>query len=201
MSALLFLLPVIIAVTLVVFPAFWVNVFVIVDFYTPWVLFDSPLYDAYHNFLLSQLPDREPIPLREIPASEASYEKIVELTEGFSFPLIIRGLLGKDSEGVKNWGNPDWWIQNYGNEELLCGHFTEDIDDCTVKGFFESAKNGKPFYVTGASQIFDKHPELFDMIDSPGIRAIEPTNRTATQIFIGLPGMGSDIHSAIGVNM
>ena len=57
------------------------------------------------------------------------------------------------------------------------------------------------FFILGASEIFEKHPELHDMVDSPAVKAIEPGIRTATQIFMGFPDMGSDIHCAIGINI
>lgn len=55
--------------------------------------------------------------------------------------------------------------------------------------------------MSGASNIFDKHPELHKMIDNEKIQSIEPGTRTATQIFMGFPKMGSDIHCAVGINI
>jgi hypothetical protein len=75
------------------------------------------------------------------------------------------------------------------------------VEGCTVKTFFESMKNGNPFYIAGASNIFERHPELHDMVDNEEIKKVEPGFRTATQIFLGLPDMGSDIHCAIGINI
>jgi hypothetical protein len=39
------------------------------------------------------------------------------------------------------------------------------------------------------------------MIDNEAIRSIEPGKRTATQIFMGVTDMGSDIHCAIAINV
>eukprot|EP01035_Chromulina_nebulosa_P024835 gene24835-32347_t len=39
------------------------------------------------------------------------------------------------------------------------------------------------------------------MIDNEQIRSIEPGFRTATQVFMGVPTMGSDIHAAMGINI
>ena len=97
------------------------------------------------------------------------------------------------------------------------------MENCTTASFFHEIESGKPFYVSGASAIFERHPELHDMIDNEHIRSIgrnifynkkyhgfakyikltysEPDFRTATQMFMGIPQMGSDIHSAIGINM
>ncbi len=194
------LLPVLIAVILVYLPGLWVNLFMIIDFYTPWVLFDSKLYDQYHHFLVDNLPERPEIPLIEVQKSEASYENLSKLSKGFTFPIIIRGLLGNTTE-MEKWADPEWWVQNYAEEEVLCGTLANVVEDCTIRSFFSERAAGNPFYISGASIIFDKNPELHDMIDNAEIRAIEPGVRTATQIFMGVPKMGSDIHCAIGVNM
>jgi hypothetical protein len=164
--SLIALVPLAIAISLIIYPHFWVAILVLVDFYTPFVIFESPTFHAYHKFLVNLLPDRPELQLPEIPASEATPENIEKLTNGFTFPLVIRGLLG-NTTGVQNWGNPDWWIERYGDEELLCG-FADNVD-CTVRGFFNSLKEQNPFYVSGASVIFERHPELHEMIDCTGI--------------------------------
>lgn len=117
---LLVLLPVLIGVTLVYMPSFWVAICLLVDFYTPWVLFESSLYEQYHQFLIKGLTEKPEIPLPEIPAEEASYDKLFQMSDGFTFPVVIRGFLG-NTTAVQKWGDHDWWINNYGPEELLCG--------------------------------------------------------------------------------
>ncbi len=203
MNIFIVLFPVLIALSLVYYPPFWVNLLMYVDFYTSWKIFDSPTYEKYHTFLTSRLPVKDEIPLPELTAEEATMEKVLEFSKDLTFPVVIRGLLG-NSTGVQQWGNHDFWIDNYGDEELLCGLPGEPAVDpaqCNVKGFFQAWKEGRPFYISGASAIFERHKELHEMIDNDRIRAIEPGKRTATQVFIGFPGMGSDIHSAVGINM
>eukprot|EP01031_Cornospumella_fuschlensis_P038333 gene38333-46584_t len=193
-------IPVLIVVSLVYWPLFWVNIFVLVDFYTPWVLFESPLYDKYHHFLVSRLTEKPEIPLPEISAADATYEYLYNVSHGFTFPVVIRGLLGNTS-AVQLWQNHDWWVSNYGHEELLCGTLQRVVENCTVAAFFEGVRTGNAFYISGASEIFVRHPELHDMVDNDAIKALEPAARTATQVFMGLPNMGSDIHAAVGVNI
>lgn len=87
---------------------------------------------------------------------------------------------------------------------------------CTMANFFEDLEAGNPYYISGtynaaatpadplflgASKIFDKNKELHGMVDSPAVVAIEPGRRTATQMFMGVPTMGSDIHCATGINV
>jgi hypothetical protein len=64
-------------------------------------------------------------------------------------------------------------------------------------------KSNKPFYISGASRIFDRNPELTAMVESPHLAIAEGGlgERKGTQIFMGQKDMGSDIHCAIGVNM
>jgi hypothetical protein len=40
--------------------------------------------------------------------SEATIEKLVKLSDGFTWPIIIRGLLGNNSEGVEKWKDRNW---------------------------------------------------------------------------------------------
>jgi hypothetical protein len=120
LAHLLVILPILIAISLVIFPHFWVAIFVLIDFYTPWVLFESPLYDSYHNFLVSRLTEKSEIPLPELTAEEATYDRLFKESDGFTFPIVIRGFLG-NTTAVKHWSDHDWWINNYGDEEVLCG--------------------------------------------------------------------------------
>lgn len=64
------------------------------------------------------------------------------------------------------------WLEKYPDEPVLCGTLSEVVENCTVRTFFNELQNGKPFYISGASVIFDKHPVMHDMIDNEHIRAI-----------------------------
>jgi hypothetical protein len=193
------LVPVLIALSLVYLPNFWVFLAVLIDYHTPWVLFDSPLYESYHQFLVGRLPEVPEIPLIEIHHTEASFENLSKLSNKFTWPIVVRGLL-ENSTALSKWNETDFWMQ-YEKEEVLCGTLFDLIDDCTIGKFFRELNAGKPFYISGASVIFDHHPELHDMIDNEQIRSLEPGIRKSTQVFMGVPDMGSDIHCAIGVNM
>lgn len=171
-----------------------------IDFYTPWVLFESNLYDGYHQFLVSNLKEKPELPIPELTPEEATVTNILKVSNGFTFPFVIRGML-ENSTAIHDWNDPNWWLEKYANETVLCGTLSEVVEDCTISYFFNEMKRGKPFYISGASNIFERNPALHDMIDSEAIQAIEPGHRIATQIFMGVPDMGSDIHSAIGVNM
>jgi hypothetical protein len=158
------------------------------------------MYNAYHEFLISRLPEREEVPLIEITPAEATPENLYKLSKGYTWPIVIRGLL-TNSTGIDSWSDHDWWTSKYADEKVLCGTLSEVVEDCTIGTFFRELHAKKPFYISGASNIFDRNEELHDMIDNEHIRSIEPGRRTATQIFMGVPKMGSDIHCAIGINV
>lgn len=170
------------------------------DFLTPFELFTSPTYKAYHAFLISRLEEKEE---REIPvlhANNFTAEDVQRLSRGFSFPVIIREVLVNVS-AVHQWNDNAWWVEKYRDEEILCGTLDTVRDQCTVGDFFQEVENGNPFYVSGASKIFARNPDLAEMIEDERLKMIEPGARVATQIFMGLKDMGSDIHSAMGVNI
>ena len=189
------------AVLLMIYnPYVTVNIALFVDFYSPWILFESKFFDQYHDYLISTLEEREEQPLIEITPQEATMENIIKLSKEFTWPLVIRGMLN-NSTGIEKWADPAWWEDQYSDEEVLCGTLSEVVEDCTIKSFFQKIREKEPFYISGASVIFKRNPELHEMIDNAHVRSIEPGKRQATQIFMGVPDMGSDIHCAIAVNI
>lgn len=178
----------------------WIYVFMSADYLTPWKIFDSPTFDAYHDFLLSRMTERDELPIPILHANNFTKEDVVRLSKGYTFPIVIRELLVNTS-GVEKWPNADWWVENYKDEQILCGTLDSVRDECTIGDFFTEVKNGNPFYISGASKIMTRNPQLADMVEDERIAQIEPGERVSTQIFMGLKDMGSDIHSAMGVNI
>lgn len=193
-------IPALVYITLIYLPSFWIYVFMSLDYLTPWKLFESTTFDAYHDFLLSRLTEKEELPIPVLHANNFTAEDVLRLSKGFTFPVIIREVL-VGSSGVEKWPDSDWWLEKYKDEEVLCGTLEVVRDSCTIGDFFEEVRNGNPFYVSGASKILTKHPELAAMVDDERLKKLEPGERVSTQMFMGLKDMGSDIHSAIGVNI
>ena len=79
------LLTVLIPFSIVYTPSVWINVMLFVDFYTPWIAFESPMYEAYHTFLVNRLEERDEKPLIEISKEEATLENIIKLSKGFTW--------------------------------------------------------------------------------------------------------------------
>jgi len=194
------LIPVIFVLCLHFYPNLTIYVFMLVDFHTSWKLFDSPWYAKYHDYLVGTLPERAEGMIPELYAENFTVDDVLRLSHDYTFPVVIRGLV-KNATGITEWPNKEWWVENYADERILCGTLDNVRDFCTIKDFFQELKEGKPFYVSGASKIFGRHPELTAMAEAEKIPSIEPGKRMSTQIFMGLQDMGSDIHCAVGVNI
>jgi hypothetical protein len=194
------LIPALIYISLIYLPNVWIYVFMTADYLTPWKIFDSPTFDGYHDFLISRLTDKEEMPIPVLHANNFTTEDVIRLSKDYTFPVIIRDVLA-NSSGVAKWPDADWWMENYKDEQILCGTFNSVRDECTIGDFFTEVKKGNPFYISGASKIFTRNPDLAAMVEDPRIKQIEPGERVSTQVFMGLKDMGSDIHSAMGVNI
>lgn len=193
-------LPLAVCFSLIYLPQFWIYVFMTVDFLTPWKIFDSPTFHMYHDFLVSRLSEQQELPLPELDMSNYTVEEFRRLSQDYTFPVVVRGML-HNATGLKYWSDSDWWVNNYGDEQILCGTLDLVRPSCTIKDFFDEVKAGNPFYISGASKIFGRNPDLRAMVDVDPLIALEPSQRVSTQIFMGLKDMGSDIHAAIGVNL
>ena len=193
-------IPFLLMTSVTYFPLFWIHVMMTVDYLTPWVAFESPFYLSYHQFLVSRLEERPEIPIPFLDSTNFSVDAVKQLGRGYTFPVVIKGL-AKNSTGVQKWSDRNWWVSNFGDDEILCGTLDSVRLSCTIKDFFSELEAGRAFYISGASKIFTRHPELKDMVDTPETRSIDPAPRTATQIFMGVKDMGSDIHCAVGINV
>lgn len=193
-------IPALLCLSLIYLPNVWIYVFMTADYLTPWKLFDSPTFDMYHDFLLSGLKERDELHIPVLHANNFTVEEVVKLSNGYTFPVIIREVL-VNSSGVAKWPDADWWMEKYKDEQILCGTLDSVRDECTIGDFFTEVKNGKPFYISGASKIMTRNPDLAAMVEDERLHKIEPSERMSTQIFMGLKDMGSDIHSAMGINI
>ena len=89
-SILLFLTAIAIPI-LVMYPVVTFHAIMLLDFFTPFKAFDSPLVAQYHQHLVSQLQDRPEIPLLELPLEEATKESLRIASRDYTFPVVIRG--------------------------------------------------------------------------------------------------------------
>jgi len=195
----LIFIPAFIAFTLVFTPNFWWHIIILGDFFLApygWTAFDSIYVQKYHRFLVDRLPDREELPAREVPLAEATLERLMKDTDGFTIPVIIRGAV-KGAEALDKWTDINWWKEQYGDEQVMCksvgGHSNVT---CTVDTAFDDRT-----YISGESKLFKRRPELEAMVNTEYLDNLKIGNKVFTQIFMGFPKMGSDIHAAIGCNI
>jgi len=100
-------------------------------------------------------------------------------------------------------------MENYGEENVMCNYLkgvkkNGTHPTCYVKdafGEFEETHGDTRLYIEGESNIFLRRPELKAMFESDLINEIMPGEPIFTQVFAGFPGMGSDIHAAVGINL
>eukprot|EP00341_Mesodinium_pulex_P000424 CAMPEP_0116966254 /NCGR_PEP_ID=MMETSP0467-20121206/49733_1 /TAXON_ID=283647 /ORGANISM="Mesodinium pulex, Strain SPMC105" /LENGTH=308 /DNA_ID=CAMNT_0004655711 /DNA_START=20 /DNA_END=946 /DNA_ORIENTATION=+ len=172
------------------------------DFFTPFKAFDSPLVARYHQHLVSQLPDRPEIPLVELPLEQATKESLRIASRDYTFPVVIRGAMN-ELPALEKWKNVSWWVDEYGNEEVLCKYVEKvgDAPSCTIKDSLVPSDPNNRLYVSGEARIFNKRAELQSMVESPLVDSLAPGSPVFTQLFMGYAGMGSDVHAAIGCNM
>jgi hypothetical protein len=196
--------PVFILASLVLLPNFWYHIFMLLDYYYDgFVLFDSPIVQKYHSFLMSRMPDIPETPLPELALKDFTKENLKKMSNGYTFPVVIRGAL-KDLPAIKHWGNSSWWLNNYPDEPVLCKNVelpyaVGDVPGCTIG---KSVGNTtKTLYVAGESKIFIRNPELEAMMHSDLLDSVAPGEKVFSQLFMGYPHSGSDVHSAMGCNM
>lgn len=186
-------------------PTIWVHIMVLLDYYyEPFVIFNSPLAKSYHEFLMDRLPVRPEVPLPELPLEKLSKESLYEMSKGYTFPVVIRGVL-KDLPAIHTWGNRTWWAEQYGDEEVLCKYVEQMGADgppaCTIKLAIGDIDGNNRMYISGESKLFMRRPELESMLQSDLLESVAPGSRVFTQLFFGYPNMGSDVHSAVGCNL
>jgi hypothetical protein len=141
----IFGIPALIVFTLIYLPNFWIYVFMSVDYLTPWVLFESKAFDAYHNFLLERRVESPELKIAELHANNFTKEDVQRLSHGFTVPVIIREVL-VNSSAVAEWPNQEFWTTKYPKEEILCGTLDFVRDSCTIQDFYDEVS--RPQYLS-----------------------------------------------------
>lgn len=204
LNNIILLLIVIFPVIILYFPNVTFHILMLIEFFTPipFKLFTSPLIISYHEYLVSKLPDIPETPAVELPLSELSKESLKIASKGYTYPVVIRGALS-DLPAIKKWNNISWWLENYGDEQVLCKYVVKngDAPACTVKDAINFENPNERLYISGEARIFQKNKDLEEMVSSKFIDSVAPGNPVFTQLFLGYGNMGSDVHAAIGCNM
>jgi hypothetical protein len=201
MTFLTYVVP-LLALVMYLSPLFTIHLIILVDFFTPWAAFKSDWVSKYHRSLVDPLPEIPAKELYEIPVEDMSKEELYFRSNQYTTPVVIRNALAGTSV-LKKWNNISWWIENYGDEEVICKYVETGTDEkkCTIKEALSPDDPSKQLYVTGEARMFMRRPELGAMVKTDMLEAASPGTPVFTQLFLGYKGMGSDMHAAMGCNI
>lgn len=197
----------------VLFPSFCIHTICVLDFFLQgsgiFIAFENPLVQKYHSFLVSRLPDipeQEPV-IFDWSKRKITKEELFEASNGYTTPVVVRNIM-KNVPAIQEgkWSNTTWWKENYGSENVLCKYVEQvkgagDAPECSIASSFGNADGSDRMYISGESRLFVRNPELQKMVANSDVDSIAPGDAVFTQLFMGYPGMGSDIHGAMGTNM
>lgn len=169
------------------------------DAWSNWSILDSKLYGKIHSELVAGLPERSALPLREIDASQASRAAVIDLSDDYTRPIVVRGAL-RGMPCLETWGDRDWWLDRFGEAEVLS---SSAAGSCMLP--LREALAREEVYVAGAASIFKNHPELIEMVENDLTRSLTPKEPNDTpefyQLFLGRSRQGTTIHSALTINL
>lgn len=176
------------------------NAYLLRDLTSDHDIFESKEFRFIHRRMVRSLPVIPEVQVPELDASEATREAIVALSKDFTFPIVVRGGL-KHSDSVKEWHKRSFWLDKYGDEEVVCTG-SDGSNLHTLKDYFTRTNE---LYVAGATSIFERNPELKEMINNDITARMMPDGLDNpaffTQMFMGLSSTGTTVHCAIGVNI
>jgi hypothetical protein len=183
-------------------PLFTIHIIVLLDFFTPFSAWNSPWVSKYHRSLVDPLPEIPAKKLYEIPISELTREELKKRSMGYTTPVVIRGALA-DHKVIKEWNNISWWVENYGDEEVMCKYVESGTDEkkCTIREALSPDDPSKRMYISGEARLFSRRPELAGSVTTDVMEEASPGKPVFTQLFMGYKSMGSDMHAAVGCNL
>ena len=186
--------------------------------------FLSRYMDSTRKNKLAKLSFVEPQPLPEIPIDELNMENVYKVSQGFTQPFVVRGLI-KDFECVKKW-NLNYFENEYGDIDMLsfsennsvsykynAGSKLKVCNDknnlCTLKEIIEGIRNGEPVYVNNISKLFSVSEQAKSELDLDKMGEImnnnmfknpRESNRFVSQLFLGGKNTGTNLHCASNIN-
>lgn len=201
MTLLTYVVP-LLALAMYMSPLFTMHLIVLVDFFTPFASFKSEMVSNYHRSLVDPLPEIPAKALYEIPMKDLTHEELRIQSRDYTIPVVIRNALA-DVDVLKKWDNISWWIENYGDEEVICKYVETGADEksCSLKEALSPDDPSKRLYVSGEARMFMRRPELAEMVKNDVMEQAAPGKAVFTQLFLGYKGMGSDMHAAMGCNI
>lgn len=199
------------------FPAIAIKAFLITDWAFPSLdVRSSMLYNAYFSTVTYFLTAKPVKPVVEInfEGNATKWDTIREdlriASNNYRNPVVLR----KAGPQVPELQREDYWIKEYGSEEVLCHQVYVSKEEvnitdpsevyCTIEEFFKKKKETRSdsLYVSGATSIFSRRPELQRLVKTAsGDHNILDTEARAHQLFMGFGGDGSETHGAMASNI
>ena len=172
---------------------------------------------------LAKMPKIKSQPLPEIDVRELTKEKVLEISNHFREPFIVRGLI-RDFDCVQKW-NLEYFETEYGDVDVPV--FSDDIpvsyakgkttplkkcnsDNhfCSIRDICKSIRNGEPLYINNISKLFtvsdqaraELNLDKMSQIMNESFFKNEKKNVFMSQLFFGGKNTGTSLHSASNIN-
>jgi hypothetical protein len=87
------------------------------NIFTKWQYMETNWYKKYLRYRFDNIPMGKPMPIPEIHISEYSHARMLEVTDNFRLPIILRGALNHTAS-VKKW-SLDYLMKTYPNDTVL----------------------------------------------------------------------------------
>jgi hypothetical protein len=143
----------------------------------------------------------------ELFAEDYSWAKFKEVSDGFTRPVILRGLFAS-SAAVKTFGS-DEWLASHGNftlqtiiDRAKTYQYNYDFEDVQIEEYISDIKAGKFRYSYGLNEIYVKYPELVgDLEIERFANAKKPVFCRSIALFVSSAGRGLKWHNADSSNL
>ena len=181
------LLPVVLLI-----PIVSIHTIIIIDFFTAFNFNQPSISSSFQAWQLSKLSD--------IEEQQPVFMSPTDITKE-SFYDISKDALS-NSDAINKWNSVNWWLDNYGNESVLCKYVEKggvDKTNCTIHEVLNSKSDNK-LYIAGENKLLNNH-ELQKMVEFPVLDRIAPGPAIFKQLYMGFEGMGSDVHGAMGLTI
>jgi len=172
---------------------------------------------------LAKMPKIPSEPLPEIDVRDLTKEKVLEISNHFREPFIVRGLI-RDFDCVQKW-NLEYFETEYGDVDVPVlmddkpvsyskGKATplkkcnSDNHFCSIREICKSIRNGEPLYINNISKLFtvsdqaraELNLDKMSQIMNESFFKNEKKNVFMSQLFFGGKNTGTSLHSASNIN-
>jgi len=185
--------------------------------------FLTTFMNDYREKKLRNLPFIESQPIFEIDINELTKEKVSEISQNFTQPFVVRGLI-KNFVCVKKW-DLDYFEKEYGDIEVPAFSDNKSVSYsknrnsslkkcnsennlCSIKEICEGIRNGDPLYINNISKLFTVSQQaqeelnlnkMSNIINESFLKEQKDCN-FMSQLFLGGKNTGTSLHCAANIN-